>query len=259
MRIALRRASCDDHGMPIAHRTPRLALTVAFPVAFLSAALAGPVGCSGESAQSPAETGASSVSSATPATVAVSPATAVADESLAAGFKNLFTDGAHYFAGFPTTDGLAAIREKGVRRVVSLKSPEEIAEKCGFEAAPAFADAGLEVAFLPLGAEEIDDASIARFAEVLAEAEAAAGGEPVLIHCGSSNTVGMMWAGYLAKVRGVDAATAFDLGVAAGLKRPESIAATRRALGLPALPEPPAEPAAPAGGYAGAATDATPQ
>ncbi len=259
MRIALRRASCDDRGMPIAHRTPRLALTVAFPVAFLSAALAGPVGCSGESAQSPAETGASSVSSATPATVAVSPATAVADESLAAGFKNLFTDGAHYFAGFPTTDGLAAIRAKGVRRVVSLKSPEEIAEKCGFEAAPAFADAGLEVAFLPLGAEEIDDASIARFAEVLAEAEAAAGGEPVLIHCGSSNTVGMMWAGYLAKVRGVDAATAFDLGVAAGLKRPESIAATRRALGLPALPEPPAEPAAPAGGDAGAATDATPQ
>lgn len=217
----------------------RLALPLALPLALLGAVSCG--SDRGDSSAAPAPTAAS----ATPASPARAVAEPVADEALAAGFKNLFTDGDRYFAGFPTKEGLAAMSAKGVRRVVSLKSPEEIAEKCGFDAAPAYAEAGLEVEFLPLGAEAIDDATIARFAELLAAAEA--DGAPVLVHCGSSNTVGMMWAGYLAKVRGLDAARAYELGVAAGLKRPESVAATRRALGLPELPaEAPAETPAPA-------------
>lgn len=150
-------------------------------------------------------------------------ASRVADANLSAEFNNLSADGETYFGGWPTEAGLRAMSAKGVKLVVALKTPEQVQEARGYDPRKVAADLGINLVVIPVSPGSFSAADV----EAFAAAYDASNG-PVLIHCGSSSTVGGMWAGYLALKRGYTPEKALDAGRAAGLREgPMSDAAER--------------------------------
>lgn len=157
------------------------------------------------------------------------PAVAVQESSLAAEVANLSQSGATYFGGFPTADGLRALKARGVTRVISLKSNAEVQAARGFDEAALAKELGLELIVIPVSVKSFSAADVTRFSEAY---EGSTG--PVLIHCGSSNTVGGVWAAYLARVKGVSKEAAIEQGRAAGLRSPEMQRAAEEVIAAPA-------------------------
>lgn len=121
-----------------------------------------------------------------------------------------FAPGLHG-GGQPTRAELARLGGIGVRSVVNLRPP---AEDPGFDEAAEAAALGLDYACLPVaGADDLDDATVARFGALL-EAGQARG--DVLIHCASGNRVGALVALH-ARGTGATPDEALALGKAAGL------------------------------------------
>jgi uncharacterized protein (TIGR01244 family) len=154
---------------------------------------------------------------------AIGTAQRVADANLAAEFNNIQQDGDVYFAGWPTEDGIRALAARGVRTIIALKSIDEIRDARGYDARLAAAALGVDLVVIPVSPKSFSVQDVQSFATAF---NAASG--PVLIHCGSSNTVGGVWAAYLAAERGVSATEAIERGRAAGLREgPMSDAAER--------------------------------
>ena len=148
------------------------------------------------------------------------------DAVLAAEFNNLAQDGDIYFAGWPSEAGLRALAARGVRTVIALKSLDEIRDARGYDARTVAESLGINLVVLPVRADSFGTADVRAFSAAF---EAANG--PVLIHCGSSNTVGGVWAAYLASSRGMSTDKALELGRAAGLREGPMGDATERVLG----------------------------
>jgi uncharacterized protein (TIGR01244 family) len=161
--------------------------------------------------------------------VGVAPAASVRDTELTGQFNNLSRSGTTYFAGFPTADGLRAIKASGVTRVISLKTNEEVKAARGFDEAALAKELGLELIVIPVTAKSFSAADVDRFS---AAYEGASG--PILIHCGSSNTVGGVWAAYLARVKGMSKDAAIEQGRAAGLRSPDMQRAAEEVIAAPA-------------------------
>lgn len=115
-----------------------------------------------------------------------------------------------YFSGQPSLPALADLRAQGVRHVVSLRDP---GEREGFDEASEASWLGMEFTRIPVTPEAVGQAELDAFARAI---EGSSG--PVLVHCGTSNRAGMMWAAYLARDRGVPLPRALELGRAAGMK-----------------------------------------
>lgn len=176
----------------------------------------------------------SSPSAETNALRPVGVAIPVTDASLATGFTNLSQDGEIYFAGWPTEAGLRALAARGVRTVIALKTLDEITAARGFDAGAVAESLGIQVVVIPVRPNSFSAADVTAFAAAF---EGASG--PVLIHCGSSNTVGGMWAAYLASQRGLTPADALSRGRAAGLRDGPMSDATKRVIdGTAATPAP---------------------
>lgn len=137
----------------------------------------------------------------------------ISDNDLSAEFNNLSADGDTYFGGWPTEAGLRAMSAKGVKLVVALKTPEQVQEARGYDPRALAAELGINLVVIPVSPGSFSRADV----EAFAAAYDASNG-PVLVHCGSSSTVGGMWAGYLALKRGFSADRALEAGRAAGLK-----------------------------------------
>ena len=137
----------------------------------------------------------------------------ISDNDLSAEFNNLSADGDTYFGGWPTEAGLRAMSAKGVKLVVALKTPEQVQEARGYDPRALAAELGINLVVIPVSPGSFSPADV----EAFAAAYDASNG-PVLVHCGSSSTVGGMWAGYLALKRGFSAEKALEAGRAAGLK-----------------------------------------
>jgi uncharacterized protein (TIGR01244 family) len=156
------------------------------------------------------------------------PAVAVSDTTLAPGLVNLSRSGDTYFAGFPTAEGLRAMHAAGVRRIISLRTNDEVLRARQFDERALAEELGIELVVIPVTPSSFSPADVDRFAEAYDSAET-----PILVHCGSSNTVGGMWAAYLARKRGLTDADALAAGRAAGLKNPEMTAAAERVIAAP--------------------------
>ena len=137
----------------------------------------------------------------------------ISDNDLSAEFNNLSADGDTYVGGWPTEAGLRAMSAKGVKLVVALKTPEQVQEARGYDPRALAAELGINLVVIPVSPGSFSPADV----EAFAAAYDASNG-PVLVHCGSSSTVGGMWAGYLALKRGFSAEKALEAGRAAGLK-----------------------------------------
>lgn len=114
-----------------------------------------------------------------------------------------------WISGQPDAGQLAAARDAGLRTVVSLCPAGE----CGWDERAAAAALGLAYATLPVGAAcDLTPAAAHRLHELL---ESCA--KPVLVHCGSGNRVGALFALKAFHVHGHTPEDALAHGRAAGL------------------------------------------
>ncbi len=118
---------------------------------------------------------------------------------------------------------MAELPELGFKAVVSLLTEEENAAEAGEAEAAGLAFTRIGVSTTAPTRDQVE-----RFAGIMADASQ----YPVLVHCGSSNRVGAIWALYRAQ-QGVPAEIAIQEGRTVGLK-PSREGAVRERLGLDA-------------------------
>lgn len=124
------------------------------------------------------------------------------------------------FASQPSEKDLAAAKEAGVKRVITLRNPAEIK----WDEAQVVRELEMEFSQLPvefpdgLTSDKLDQVCIA-----LEDAE----GKPALLHCGSAIRVGAVWMAYRATRQGVALEQAQAEAEAIGLKSPEAIDAVK--------------------------------
>ena len=124
--------------------------------------------------------------------------------------------------GQPTPEQLAAAAEAGYKTVINLRRPGE----SGVEGASDVTDLGLAYVALPIaGADGLTEQNARTLAGLLDAAE-----RPVLVHCGSGNRVGALFALKAFYLDGATAQEALDIGLANGLTGLED--AVRERLGL---------------------------
>ena len=139
------------------------------------------------------------------------------------GINNLFRDNLFYFGDQPDVAAFERLAEDaGIQTVINLRRLQEL-EQIDFDE-PAVVEAlGMRYVNIPITLDGFSATDVDRFAAVLAETKG-----PVLLHCGSSNRAGGMWAAYLARHRSLDLDEAIRLGKTAGLSRDPMIEAVRR-------------------------------
>jgi len=139
------------------------------------------------------------------------------------GVNNLFNDGRFYFAGQVDEASFKRLaEEKGIVTVVNIRGQSEI-DSLGFDEKAAVEALTMAYVHIPVSAATFSAEDVKRFAEAV---EASDG--PVLLHCGSSNRVGAMWAAYLVMEHGMDVKTAIERGRAAGLRADSLVEAVNR-------------------------------
>ncbi len=131
------------------------------------------------------------------------------------GVVNLSRDGDVWFAGQPTEAGLSNLKNAGVTRVINLRTEAEMSEKVGFDEAAVARELGMDYVSIPFRGGAVDVEHADQLAKVLSESD-----DATLLHCGSSNRVGAVWAIYLNKHRAVATEDAIRLGQAAGMTSP---------------------------------------
>lgn len=128
------------------------------------------------------------------------------------GMKNLSQDGGVFFGGQPTADAFRTVQEQGIKVVVNLRGQPEM-EALDFDEPALVKALGMDYVAIPITSDSFNPTDADRLRDVLRKT-----GGPVLIHCGSSNRVGALWAMYLRRHRGVAEDEAIELGRRAGLR-----------------------------------------
>ena len=161
--------------------------------------------------------------SSAPREIEISEATTI--EGLAEEFNNISASGEFYFAGYPTVEGLEAMHRRGVRTIVSTKAPAQVDEKLGESEREVAERLGMRIVYLPITPDSFSSRDVDRLSDLIEHNEG-----PVLLHCGSSNTIGGLWAAYLHRERGVDASRALEIGQSAGLRSESMREAAQRVM-----------------------------
>lgn len=126
--------------------------------------------------------------------------------------------------GQPTEDEFRHAAKLGYQTVVNLRTD---GEEIPFDEPALVEELGMKYVHLPIaGADGITSANAAALAEILDDAE-----RPILLHCGSGNRVGALFALDAHERLGQDAETALQTGLDAGMTRLEPV--VREKLGLP--------------------------
>jgi len=120
-----------------------------------------------------------------------------------------------YFAAQPEESDFKLYADRGVKTVINLRTPEEMAS-LGFDEKAAVEAAGMAYVQVPIGADGLDRAGLQEIALRLENA----GSAPALLHCASSNRVGYVWSIFRATRHGLDEEAAVAEGKQAGLRAP---------------------------------------
>ena len=127
--------------------------------------------------------------------------------------KDLFRDGRVYIGGQPGEKSLASLAELGVKTVVNLRTPREMADRAQvpFDEAAEAARLGMEYVTIPIGGTEFPytPEAVERFAQVLERHDG-----PVLLHCRSGVRASYVWTAYLVRYGGVSLDAALARGKA---------------------------------------------
>ncbi len=103
-------------------------------------------------------------------------------------------------SGQPTEKALRELSAQGVKTVVNLRSPPEMA-RIGFDEAKLVKELGMQYVYLPMrGTPELpySPAAVKSFADAMAAAKG-----KVLLHCTIAWRASHLWAAYLIQYRGV--------------------------------------------------------
>ena len=126
---------------------------------------------------------------------------------------NVHACGSLYFAGQPTEADVAAIKARGIKRVISLREEDEI----DWEEATAIKNAGLDFVAIPFRApDSLTDKVFDRARGLLRDVDKT----PTLLHCGSANRVGAIWLVHRVLDQGVSYETAVEEAKLIGLRTP---------------------------------------
>lgn len=133
------------------------------------------------------------------------------------------TDEGILVGGQPSQEQFTAAAENGIRTIINLRTEGEEGNTD-----PNFVESlGLTYVVIPIGGTEaLSEENAQRFATALEEAEA-----PVMVHCGSGNRVGALFALKAYYVDGQSAEEALVIGQETGATRIEPM--LRQKLGLP--------------------------
>jgi uncharacterized protein (TIGR01244 family) len=117
--------------------------------------------------------------------------------------ENTYRHGRVYIAGQPSEAALAELRELGVRAVVNVRTPGEMAnrDQVPYDEPAAAERLGLEYVSIPLGGRDhpYTPAAVDGLAAVLDRTEG-----DVLLHCGMGARAAYLWTAYLVRERGFD-------------------------------------------------------
>ncbi|MCA9309828.1 MAG: hypothetical protein KDA21_01390 [Phycisphaerales bacterium] len=141
-------------------------------------------------------------------------------------WNNLYHDGPIWFGGQPQLSGLQALPDEGIRTVINVRTePEMSEEQIGFDEMSTVMQGGMEYIRIPVSPDTLSNNDADRLAAVLSRRS-----EPVVIHCGSANRAGGLWALYLYRHRGVPVDEAIEIGRSAGLRSDAMEQAVRRVI-----------------------------
>lgn len=115
----------------------------------------------------------------------------------------IYRAGDVYIAGQPSEEAIRRMASEGVRLVVNVRTPTEMAdrERVPFDEVALMNELGIRYVQIPLGRPDhlASPAKVDAFAAELASTDG-----PVLLHCASAGRASHMWAAYLVRHRGVD-------------------------------------------------------
>lgn len=121
-----------------------------------------------------------------------------------------------YFAGQPSEEDLRLLRERGVKTVINLRTQPEM-DALPYNEAEAAEALGMKYIHVPVTGQGATPDAVEKVRKAVEESHAE--DQPVLLHCGSGNRVGYLWA-LLQGAQGHDADAAIAEGKAAGMKSP---------------------------------------
>jgi protein tyrosine phosphatase (PTP) superfamily phosphohydrolase (DUF442 family) len=127
-------------------------------------------------------------------------------------FNKVFQSGDTYFAGIPTEEGLRRASDAGVVVVVSLLTDAQH-ENIEIDEEAILQELDISFVRIPISPSMLDVAAVDHFATLMEQNEG-----KVLVHCGSSNRVGGLWALFLYLHEEMELETAIDVGKSAGLR-----------------------------------------
>ncbi|MFC1757880.1 methyltransferase domain-containing protein [Planctomycetota bacterium] len=125
--------------------------------------------------------------------------------------NNVHACGSLFLAGQPTEADIKIIKQKGIKRVITLRQGNEV----DWDESARFEKAGLKFTAIPFRAPETltDDV----FSRIRTELQKSAQ-EPTLLHCGSANRVGAVWMVFRVLDQGIDLETATREAKVVGLR-----------------------------------------
>jgi uncharacterized protein (TIGR01244 family) len=139
------------------------------------------------------------------------------------GFHNIYQDDGIYFAGQPTEQGLRDAAARGVNVVINLRPDAEMEQNVAYDEPSVVKELGMEYVTIPVTPASFSSKDADLLAKTLSHAD-----EPVLIHCGSSNRVGALWALYLNRHRNLEIDDAIERGKKAGMRSEKLAELVRR-------------------------------
>jgi uncharacterized protein (TIGR01244 family) len=138
--------------------------------------------------------------------------------------SNVTREGHYTFAGQPSEAALERYAAEGGSMVIDLRT-QQGRDISGFDERAKVEALGMTYVHIPISPPTLSPADVDRFASAIDAADG-----PILIHCGTSNRVGGVWAAYLARERGLTAERAIEAGKAAGMRSEDVEQAARRVM-----------------------------
>lgn len=111
--------------------------------------------------------------------------------------------------GQPDTSTIRAAAEAGYKTVITTRAP---GEPVGFDERALVESLGMGFYELPVTGANLNRQTVEAFDALMASAP-----RPILLHCGSGNRIGALYALREGWLRGADTATAMRVGEAAGM------------------------------------------
>jgi uncharacterized protein (TIGR01244 family) len=142
------------------------------------------------------------------------------------GVNHVFRDGRVYFAGQPTESGLREAADREIAVVVNIRPESEMKSKVDFDEPAVVGEIGIDYVTIPVTPDTLSRSQVRRLHEVLTENEG-----NMLIHCGSSNRVGGLWALYLHQYESLPLDQALERGRQAGMTSESVENAVKRVAG----------------------------